>query len=68
MTVHSFVPDDIASVGDALRRSGTSDVVDAHLFVVAERIGHDIVTADVADFMTLRDAARGDAPQVHGWQ
>ena len=36
MTVHPFLPDDVPVVGEALRRSGTADVVDAHIYAVAE--------------------------------
>ncbi len=68
MTLHPFLSADVARVGEALRRSGTADVVDAHLFVVAQRIGHDILTADVDDFTSLRTAAAPNAPQVLAWQ
>lgn len=68
MTLHPFEPGDISQVGEALRRSGTADVVDAHLFVVAQRIGHNILTADVDDFTSLRTAAAPNAPQVLAWQ
>ncbi|MCY3893782.1 MAG: PIN domain-containing protein [Acidimicrobiaceae bacterium] len=68
MTLHPFEPGDIAQVGEALRRSGTSDVVDAHLYVVAERIGHDILTSDVDDFASLRTVAAPNAPRVLAWQ
>ena len=67
MTVHSFSGADVPAVGELLRRSGTKDVVDAHLFVVAERTSHDIVTADVADYMSLREAARSPKPNIHRW-
>ena len=68
MTLHPFEPADIAVVGEALRRSGTADVVDAHLYVVAERIGHDILTSDTDDFTSLRTAAAPNAPQLLTWQ
>lgn len=67
MTLHPFEPADIAVVGETLRRSGTADAVDAHLYVVAERIGHDILTSDIDDFTSLRTAAP-NAPQVLAWQ
>ncbi len=67
MTLHPFLPADVAKVGETLRRSGTADVVDAHLYVVAERIGHDILTSDTDDFTSLRTAA-AHAPQVLAWQ
>jgi len=43
-------------------------VVDAHLYLVAQRIGHDILTSDAADFASLRTAAPPNAPQVLAWQ
>ena len=67
MTVHPFLPDDVPVVGEALRRSGTADVVDAHLYAVAERIGHSILTSDASDFASLRSAAAQDAPRVLAW-
>lgn len=67
MTVHPFLAEDVSPVGDALRTSGTSDVVDAHLFVVAQRLAHSIVTADVSDFMALCDTGRGAAPRILEW-
>lgn len=68
MTLHPFLPGDVAVVGETLRRSGTADVVDAHLYVVAERIGHNILTSDTDDFASLQHAARPSAPQVLAWQ
>lgn len=49
--VHAL--DDAVSVGRRLARSGTTDVVDAHLAVVAERLGTFIVTSDPADMSRL---------------
>ena len=68
MTLHPFLSGDVAMVGETLRRSGTADVVDAHLYVVAERIGHDILTSDVDDFASLRITTAPRAPQVLAWQ
>lgn len=68
MTLHPFLPGEVAVVGETLRRSGTADVVDAHLYVVAERIGHDIVTSDVDDFASLRTTTAPHAPRVLAWQ
>ena len=50
-----------------LARSGTSDVVDAHLVVCASRIGHDILTSDAGDIAHLVAAFGPDAPAVHSW-
>ena len=53
IVVHPFAQDEIALVGEVLRDSKTTDVVDAHLVVVASRLGHDIVTADTDDMTSL---------------
>ncbi|MBK6670650.1 MAG: hypothetical protein KA129_04655 [Microthrixaceae bacterium] len=65
ITVHPF--DDGRLVGHLLARSGTSDVVDAHLVVCASRIGHDILTSDAGDIAHLVAAFGPDAPAVHSW-
>lgn len=45
--------DDSVSVGRRLAASDTSDVVGAHLAVIAERLGTFIVTTDPADMSRL---------------
>ncbi len=45
--------DDSASVGRRLAASGTSDVVDGHLTVVAESLGTFILTTDPDDMTKL---------------
>ena len=54
--VHSL--DDSRAVGTRLARTGTSDVVDAHLAVVAEKLGTFILTADPNDMLRLEHASR----------
>jgi predicted nucleic acid-binding protein len=49
--VHSL--DDGAAIGARLAASGTADVVDAHLAVLAERLGTFILTGDPADMTAL---------------
>ena len=49
--VHAL--DESVSVGRRLAASGTSDVVDAHLAVTAERFGTFILTADGDDMQKL---------------
>jgi len=49
--IHSL--DDSVTVGRRLAETGTSDVVDAHLVVIAERIGTFILTTDPADMTKL---------------
>lgn len=45
--------DESVTVGRRLATTGTSDVVDAHLVVVAERLGTFIVTTDPGDMSKL---------------
>lgn len=45
--------DESVSVGRRLAASGTSDVVDAHLAVTAERLGTFVLTADGDDMQKL---------------
>jgi predicted nucleic acid-binding protein len=45
--------DESVAVGRRLAATATSDVVDAHVAVVAERLGTFILTADRADFAKL---------------
>lgn len=45
--------DESVSVGRRLAQSGTADVVDAHLVVVAEQLGTFILTGDPADMGAL---------------
>lgn len=52
--VHPF--EDGAAVGAILARSGTSDVVDAHLVAVGIATGHPILTGDVRDISRIIDA------------
>jgi len=42
-----FTDEDAHHVGALLAGTGTTDVVDAHLVIVAARAGADVVTADV---------------------
>ena len=67
ITVHPFRAEDVPSVGEALRRSGTSDVVDAHLMILAIRIGHHILTADTDDLTTLANHLPNAPTRVLPW-
>ena len=49
--VHSL--DESIAVGRRLTDSGTADVVDAHLVVVAESLGTSILTSDGDDMVKL---------------
>ncbi len=44
-------------VGELLGNAGTSDVVDAHVVHVAEKIGASVLTRDVEDLSRLADHA-----------
>ncbi|WP_419842684.1 hypothetical protein [Candidatus Poriferisodalis sp.] len=59
--------DDIKPVGAALAASRTSDVVDAHLVVVAARFGLDIITGDFGDITALTSSAFRDTVSVKRW-
>ena len=63
--LHPF--DDGKAVGRLLGRAGTSDVVDAHLVLLATRLGHDILTGDLADLADLVVALGAEAPTIHRW-
>ncbi|MDE0162755.1 MAG: PIN domain-containing protein [Acidimicrobiaceae bacterium] len=65
--VHDFTFVDARVVGGMLLRSGTSDVVDAHIVALAVRLRDSIVTADAADFLSLTSHLGIDAPRVHHW-
>ena len=67
MMVHPFAADDYTAVGRLLARSGTGDLVDAHLVVLAVRTGHGIVTSDVGDFIALAGHLGTAAPKIHRW-
>ncbi len=59
--------DDGPSVGNLLARSGTIDVVDAHLVVVAVRRSEPILTGDVRDLESLTAALPDHRPQLFSW-
>jgi hypothetical protein len=59
--------DDGPEVGNLLARSGTSDVVDAHLVVVAVRRSEPILTGDMHDLESLVAALRDRRPNLLSW-
>jgi hypothetical protein len=59
--------DDGRAVGAVLARSGTSDVVDAHIVVLAVTLAEPILTGDVHDIETLVTCLPGTRPLVHPW-
>lgn len=44
---------DATAVGRLLARTGTADIVDAHVVICAERAGQTVVTSDAADIKRL---------------
>ncbi|MCY4174776.1 MAG: hypothetical protein OXD37_00375 [Acidimicrobiaceae bacterium] len=67
LEVHEFTLVDARVVGGVLSRSGSSDVVDAHVLALAVRLQDIIVTADIDDFLLLASCFGADAPRVHHW-
>ena len=65
ITIHTF--DDGRPVGRLLAQTKTSDVVDAHLVIIAVRLGHDILTGDPDNVTTLTAVLGPAAPTVHAW-
>lgn len=59
--------DDGPEVGTLLARSGTSDVVDGHLVVVAVRRSEAILTGDVHDLESLTAALPDQHPRLLSW-
>lgn len=66
-TVEVHPLDDGRAVGLLLARSGTSDVVDAHLVVLAVRLGDSILTGDEADLTTITDSLSSNRPTIQLW-
>jgi hypothetical protein len=60
--------DDGPEVGSLLARSGTGDVVDAHLVVVAVRRSEAILTGDVHDLESLTAALPEHRPRLLDWR
>lgn len=59
--------DDGRNLGHLLRDSGTSDVVDAHVALLAQRTGDAIVTGDVDDLTRLVESFDHEPPAVVPW-
>ena len=65
ITIHPF--DSGVAVGALLARSRTSDVVDAHLVVLAVQLSQSILTGDPDDLNTLASAVTKRRPNVYQW-
>ena len=66
MTVHPL--DDGIAVGRLLARSGTSDVVDAHLVTLAVRLDDEVLTADPHDLKAISDSLGATGPPIRAWR
>jgi predicted nucleic acid-binding protein len=66
-TVEVHPLNDGRAVGLLLARSGTADVVDAHLVVLAVRLRDSILTGDDADLNTLADSMPSNRPTIQLW-
>ena len=65
VTIHPF--DDGRAVGGILARSGTTDVVDAHLVVLALQMSEPILTGDTTDIGILVASLSDHRPRVLHW-
>ena len=59
--------DDGPAIGKLLGLSGTADVVDAHLVLLALRLGDDVLTDDPDDLEALAGPLGPAAPAIHHW-
>jgi hypothetical protein len=66
-TVKVHPLDDGRAVGLLLARSGTSDVVGAHLVVLAVRLRDSILTGDKADLTTIAGSLTSNRPTIQLW-
>lgn len=63
--IHPF--DDGRQVGELLTLSRPSDVVDAHLVLLALRLTDPILTGDIDDLSTIVAALSGVRPDIYVW-
>ena len=66
-TITIYDLDDGRVVGAILARSGTADVVDAHLVAVALECAEPILTGEVGDIEILVASLPADRPRIHRW-
>lgn len=65
ITIHHLA--DGRTVGAILARSGTADVVDAHLVAVAIELSEPILTGDVVDLEVLTNSLPSGGPRIYRW-
>jgi predicted nucleic acid-binding protein len=54
----AFTPEEVHEVGELLGRAGSSDVVDAHVVVIASRRGSSVISSDEEDLKRLSNSLR----------
>ena|SRR5947209_7684261 len=62
--VLAFTPEDAHHVGTLLGEAGTTDVVDAHVVLVAEKLRARVLTADMNDLLRLAGHTAADVPII----
>ena len=62
--VAPFAGEDAHGVGALLGMAGTSDVVDAHVVYVADKLRASVLTGDVEDLSRLTDHVDSDVPII----
>ena len=60
----AFAAEEAHDVGTLLGDAGVSDVVDAHVVRVAEKLGASILTADARDLSRMAEHVPADVPVV----
>jgi len=60
--IEPFAPDEGHAVGALLGAAGTSDVVDAHVVLVAARTGAVVLTSDLDDLSRLSEQVPSPVP------
>jgi predicted nucleic acid-binding protein len=60
-----FVDGDAHAVGHLLARAGTSDVIDAHVVLLAARTESNVITSDVSDIEVLAAHSGATVPVEH---
>lgn len=63
-----FSAQQVPLVGEILRGSDTSDVVDAHVLACAVERRESVITADSRDFNLLANALGTRAPAIREWR
>ena len=65
VTIHPL--DDGRALGQLLALGPTSDVVDAHLVMVAVRLDDSILTGDPDDLNRIAESLGSTGPTIHSW-